>query len=109
MRNLQISLMTLAKAGFTRPAQANCFFPEGNQTDHIHLGVPTSFLDGDQQRFAEEGNVFVTYISLKKGDTIWFRLDHNDSDGYFSFPNGRQLSDLPPSWQTALQTVGIVR
>jgi len=57
MRKLQVSKQTLKQAGYSQPAQANSFYPANNQTDHIHLGVPTSYLDDGNQKFAEEGNV----------------------------------------------------
>jgi hypothetical protein len=66
MRNLQVSRLTLINAGYSEPTQANTFYPAGNQSDHIHLGVPTSYRDDDRQKFAEGDNVFVTYISFKK-------------------------------------------
>lgn len=109
MRYLQVSKLTLTNANYSVPAQANSFFPINNQTDHIHLGVPTSYMDGDQQKFAEEGNVFVTYISFKQNNAFWFRLDHNDADGYFSFPAGHSAAELPSSWVTALRATGVVR
>lgn len=109
MRNLQVSRMTLSRAGYSVPAQANTFFPPADQNDHIHLGVPTSFMDGTHQRFAEEGNVFVTYISLKRNGAFWFRLTHNDDDGYFSFPYGHNADELPSTWVAALRALNMVR
>jgi hypothetical protein len=109
MRNLQVSKLTLTNAGYSQPSQANTFYPQNNQTDHMHLGVPTSYLDNGNQRIAEEGNVFVTYISFKRNDAFWFRLDHNDHDGYFSFPSGHNANELPITWQTALRALGVVR
>jgi hypothetical protein len=51
----------------------------------------------------------VTYISFKKNNQTFFRMVHNDSDGYFSFPVGKSAADLPTAWQTALRGLGIVR
>lgn len=102
-------MRTLTGAGYSSPAQANSFFPANNQTDHIHLGVPTTYLDNGVQKIAESGNVFVTYVSFKKKDAFWFRLDHNDQDGYFSFPPGHNAAELPQTWQTALRALGVVR
>jgi hypothetical protein len=109
MRNLQVSKLTLTNAGYSQPAQANTFYPANSQTDHIHLGVPTSYLDDGNQKFAEEGNVFVTYISFKRNNAFWFQLDHNDADGYFSFPHGHNAGELSGAWQNALRALGIVR
>ncbi|SFU99711.1 hypothetical protein SAMN05216350_11176 [Polaromonas sp. YR568] len=109
MRYLQVSKLTLANAGYSVPAQANTFFPKNSPRDHIHLGVPTSYMDGDRQKFAEDGNVFVTYVSFKRDDAFWFRLAHNDADGYFSFPSGHSPDELPESWVTALRATGVVR
>lgn len=109
MRNLQIAISTLERAGYSQPSQANTFYPANNPDDHIHLGVPTSYLDGTNQRFAEPGNVFVTYISFKKGDAFWFKLIHDDETGYFSFPRGKSIDDLPVDWRQALETLSIVR
>lgn len=110
MRNLQVSKQTLARAGYSVPAQANTFFPPADQNDHIHLGVPTSYIRPDgEQRFAEQGNVFVTYISLKRNGGFWFRLTHNDDDGYFSFPGGHSAAELPPAWVAALRALNMVR
>lgn len=110
MRYLQVSKQTLRNAGYSSPpAQANTFFPANSQTDHIHLGVPTSYVDGNDQRFAEDGNVFVTYVSFKRNNAFWFRLDHNDANGYFSFPAGRSAADLPATWAAALGATGVVR
>jgi hypothetical protein len=109
MRNLQVSKLTLTNAGYSQPSQANTFYPPSNQTDHMHLGVPTRYLDNGNQNIAEEGNVFVTYISFKQNDAFWFRLDHNDHDGYFSFPSGYNANELPITWQTALRALGVVR
>ena len=109
MFNLQVSKSALKNAGFSQPSQANTFYPPNDQTDHIHLGVPTGYMDKNNQRFAEDGNVFVTYISFKKDDAFWFRLIHNDQDGYFSFPTGHNANELPITWQAALRALGIVR
>ena len=109
MRYLQVSKLTLSNAGYSAPAQANSFYPIGNQTDHIHIGVPTSYMDGNQQKFAEDGNVFVTYISFKWDDAFWFRLNHSDADGYFSFPTGHSADELPDDWVDALRALNMVR
>jgi hypothetical protein len=101
--------MTLANAHYSPPAQANSFYPANDQDNHIHLGVPTSFIDNGIQKTAEEGNVFVTYISLKWNGVFWFRLVHNDQDGYFSFPTGHSAIELPITWQDALRALGVVR
>jgi hypothetical protein len=109
MRNLQVALISRTRAGFSRPAQANSFFPVNNQTDHIHLGTPTNFVDGTHQRSAENGNAFVTYVSFKRTNATWFRLVHNDLDGYFSFPADHNADELPQSWQDELRPLRIVR
>ncbi len=118
MRYLQMSISTLVGANYSRPAQANTFFPRGNHTDHIHLGVTTQYTDDHGTvRFAEQGdptnnltgNVFVIYISLKKNDRFWFRLDHNTQNGYFSFPHDHNKFDLTSEWQGALSVLNIVR
>jgi hypothetical protein len=109
MRYLQVSKRTLRNAGYSDPAQASTYFPDNSQTDHIHLGVPTGYLDGTQQKFAEDGNVFVTFISFKRNNALWFRLDHNTADGYFSFPAGHSAAELPANWVTALRATGVVR
>jgi hypothetical protein len=109
MRYLQVSKRTLDKAGYSPPKQASSYFPKGNQTEHIHLGTPTSYRDGDQQKFAEDGNVFASFISFKRDDAIWFRMNHNSADGYFSFPAGHSANELPDSWVDALRALGVVR
>ncbi|AGA27232.1 hypothetical protein [Singulisphaera acidiphila] len=109
MRNLQIAISTLERAGYSQPSQANAFYPANNQDDHIHLGVPTSYLDGTNQRFAEPGNVFVTYISLKKDGVFWFKLLHDDVTGYFSFPEGKGMDDLPVDWRRALEALNMIQ
>lgn len=109
MRYLQVSRQTLLMAQCSVPAQANSFFPVGNQRDHIHLGTPTSYLRDGGSLVAEEGNVFVTYVSFKRNNAFWFRLVHNENDGYFSFPGGRSAADLPDNWQAALRALRIVR
>lgn len=109
MRYLQVSVETLAGIGFSRPAQANSFFPPRDPRDHIHLGVPVRFDDGGTTKFAEPGNVFLTYISLKRDGAFWFQFNHDPESGYFSFPRGLGPGDLPADWWIALEYLGVIR
>jgi len=110
MRYLQVSKQTLDNAGYSDPMRtSSSYFPGSNQADHIHLGVPTGYGSGGQQKFAEDGNVFVSFISFKRHRSFWFSLDHNAADGYFSFPPGHSAAELPDTWVTALRATGVVR
>jgi len=110
MRYLQVSKQTLNNAGYSDLMRtSSSYFPVNNQADHIHLGVPTGYGNGGQQKFAEDGNVFVSFISFKRNRSFWFSLDHNSTDGYFSFPTGYSAAQLPDTWVNALRALGVVR
>lgn len=101
-RYLQASILVMTNTGFSRPAMAASYFPAGAQNDHVHLGAPTA-VDG---RVAEGGNVFVTFISIKRNDRFAGRLQILPN-GYFdrhSLPPGT----LTPAWEAALDALGIL-
>ena len=91
---LQKPISELISAEFSRPAQANSFYPANDQNTHIHLGVPTQY----QNQVAQPGNVFVTFISIKVNDVVLGRLDRCKS-GYFD------LRTFPPGTPTNFKNV----
>lgn len=109
MRLLQIRINDLIKNGFSRPAMASSYFPATVGNTHIHVGISTQNITSAPPIIAEEGNVFITFISFKNNDKFWFKLIHNPLDGYFSFPPGKSANDLSMAWRTALRGLGIVR
>ncbi len=88
---------TLTARGFSRPAQANTFWP-ASQTTHIHLGVPTSA--GGQ--IAPGGSRWVTYISLKVNDATVGRLTPNAAGAYDL--RGVAAARWPAGWQAQLRS-----
>lgn len=107
MQYLQITRADLIQHGFSNPAQASSYFPANNSTDHIHLGVTTSYLDNNgQQHFAADDAYFLTFISIKKEDTTLVRLLHNLTTGSFQFPYNFNMSTVPPLWLVKLIDIG---
>ncbi|MGH2507289.1 MAG: hypothetical protein ACRDHZ_07765 [Ktedonobacteraceae bacterium] len=72
---------TLVATGFSAPAQASSFYGFDGKTDennHIHLGVSTQA----NGQVAPDGEVLVTYISIKMDGYTAGRLEPG-SDGRF--------------------------
>lgn len=94
-RTVKVSALTAA--GLLKPAQANSFYGFGGKTDennHIHLGVPTA--SGGQ--IAPDGEVLVTFISIKMDGYTAGRLDPG-SDGRFWLDQlNLTLSGQPANW-----------
>ncbi|NEN90514.1 MAG: hypothetical protein F6K48_17035 [Okeania sp. SIO3H1] len=82
---LQKPIIELTNAEFSRPSQANSYYPANVPPTHIHLGVPTQY----QGQVARPGNVFVTFISIKVNDIPQGNLTRCSSGYYDSntFPN----------------------
>ena len=97
---LQLPIAELTGAGFSNPAQANSFYPAGDQDNHIHLGVPTS----TNGKSAKPGNVFVTYVSFKVNDATLGRLTRCDS-GYFD--TNSAPAKTPPKFLSVLEGLDI--
>lgn len=92
-----VTAEALRRGGFSKPEMASSYFPAGEQTTHIHLGVPTS-AGGSS---APPGSHFVTFISLKVNDQTVGRLSP-DAKGNYS------LGEIPtknwqPGWKDQLR------
>lgn len=108
MYYLQVSENQLENLSFSEPVSTNSFFPRHNQTDHIHLGVPISYMDGNVKVIAAKDCRFVTYVSFKKNGNFWFRLENDSSTGKFFFPFGKTIMNLDPKWRIALLGLNIL-
>ena len=99
LRYLQVSKLVLGNRGW-KLQQGNAFWPANNSINHIHLGVSSNH-DG---RIAEDGNAFVTYVSIKQNDRLYERLIHDPQTGYFS-----SRRTLPNGYGEKLRELGILR
>jgi len=111
MMYLQIAGNALRNAGFSKVSQASCYFPANDNHDHIHLGTPTSYLDGGHQHIAADGYYYVTFVSFKRNGQTWFRMHCDGETGRFSFPNGDSRAKLIrdyPAWWNAIEQLNIV-
>ena len=102
MATLQVSEAALAAAGFSKPAQANTFYPAGNQDTHIHLGVPTVH----DQKFADPGHRFVTYVSIKVDDAFYANLTKSGITGKFNPDIGKPW---PAGLREPLTALGLLK
>jgi hypothetical protein len=103
MPHVQVSEQTLAAVGFSRPRQANTFYPDDGTQTHVHLGVP-SMVDDE---IAAPGNRFVTYISIKIADQFYARLGPDPQTGLFArqLPQGKHW---PDGFYDAVDALGIL-
>lgn len=108
MKHVQVGIKTLTTSGFTSPRSASSYYPSAEASSHIHLGTSTSYIDGNEQHYAEDDNVFIMFVSFKWNGQNWFQLNLR-GDGMFSFPNHVDPSRLPPDWSDALKGLYIIK
>lgn len=103
MATLQVTRVKLAECGFSPPAGASSYFPQNDPDTHVHLGTPTQH-DG---KVAQEGSVFVTFVSIKQNDQHLVSLTKSAVTGRF---NGN-IAPLawPPGLLGALQCLNVLQ